>query len=87
MRLSHPSMLDLIPLGKGVLVQSATVNNWDGMALTDLNLTNKHQVMVVAVKRSHDDEYTFVPNPRDILRKGDSLILVGNTDEVLRLEP
>lgn len=86
-RISNPGMIDLLPLGRGVLVQSAVIDKWEGMALTDLNLTNKHQVMVVAVKKKEAEEYTFVPNPRDILSKGDSVVLVGSPDAILKLSP
>jgi trk system potassium uptake protein TrkA len=80
-------MLDLLPLGGGVLVQAAEVQAWDGKALAELNLTNKHKVMVVAVKKAGQEDYVFVPNPTEPLGRGDSLVLIGKPEAVLALEP
>jgi trk system potassium uptake protein TrkA len=86
-RLSNPGMLDLLPLGGGVLVQLVEVRAWDGKTLAELNLTNKNKVMVVAVKKNGQADYAFVPDPKAPLGSGDSLVLIGSAEAVLSLEP
>ena len=84
-RLSNPGMLDLLPLGSGVLVQEALVDAWDGKTLVSLNLRNKG-VLVGAVRRKDESEYRFVPDPAVPLAKGDSLLLIGDRRAVLDLK-
>ncbi len=86
-RVSNPGMLDFLPLGGGVLLQQVTINAWEGKALMDLNLTNKHGVMAVAVKHPGERDFVFVPDPKAILNKGDSLVLIGKPEEILSLVP
>lgn len=83
-RLSHPGMLDLLPLGAGVLVLEALVNAWDGKTLVSLNLPNKG-VLVAAVKRRGEKDYRFVPDPSEPLTRGDSVLLMGERQAVMDL--
>ena len=87
MRLVNPGMIDLLPLGGGsILVQEITVNNWKDKTMAELNLTNRHKVMVLARRKANAKYYVFVPNPQERMDQGDSLILIGNPEAVLRLD-
>ena len=86
-QISNPGMIDFLDLGGGMLLQQVTVKNWAGKALKDLNLTNKHRVMVVARKKPEDREFLFVPDPEEPLAEGETLMLIGNPETVLSLKP
>lgn len=85
-RISNPGMLDLLPVGGGVLVQEVTVERWDGKTLMELDLMNKYGVLAMAVKKHTELEYRFVPDPQAKFAKGDQLILLGRPGSVLALE-
>ncbi len=85
-RLTNPGMLDLLPLGGGVLVQEVQVNKWNGMTLAELKLVAEHQVMVLAIKEAGSKEYRFVPQARTRLSTGDMLALIGKPEDILKLE-
>ena len=85
-RLSNPGMLDLLPLGKGILVQEAEVQAWDGRSLVDLKLRDGSGVLVAAVKSAGEEEYRFVPDPHKQLARGDKLLLIGEQGAVLALK-
>lgn len=87
MRLANPGMLDFIDVAGGVLLQQAKVDAWAGKTLADLNLTTTRQIMVVAVKKPGESDFTFVPDPRIPLGKGDILMLIGGQEAVLSLQP
>ena len=86
-RLSNPGMLDLLPLGDGVLVQEITVDAWAGKSLMDLNLMNKVGVLAVAVKKAEDADFRFVPDPGTAFAEGDKMVVIGKVDAVLKLLP
>lgn len=86
-RLANPGMLDLLPLGGGVLVQELIVDKWAGRTLLDLKLVNDYGVMVVAVKPVGGKEYRFVPQAQETLDRGDALVVIGKQADVLRLVP
>lgn len=84
-RLANPGMLDLLPLGGGVLVQELVVDAWAGRTLLDLKLVSEYSVMVLAVKPASSKEYRFVPQANARLEKGDALVVIGKQADVLRL--
>ncbi|MBG3878944.1 TrkA family potassium uptake protein [Desulfovibrio oxamicus] len=86
-RLANPGMLDLLPLGGGVLVQELVVDKWAGRTLLELKLVNDYGVMVVAVKPVGGKEYRFVPQAHETLERGDALVVIGKQEDVLRLVP
>ncbi len=86
-RLSNPGMLDLLPLGGGVLVQEITVDVWAGRTLLELNLMNRFGVLAAAVKKGAETEFKFVPDPNAPFAKGDKMVVIGKVDAVLGLKP
>ena len=85
-RLTNPGMLDLLPVGGGVLVQESVVEAWEGKSLISLNLRNNSSILVAAVKKLAEDEYRFVPDPHLTFAKGDKVLLIGKQDAVLALK-
>lgn len=85
-RLVNPGMLDLLPVGGGVLVQENVVDAWEGKSLLSLNLRNNSSILVAAVKRVGENEYRFVPDPNIPFGKGDKVLLIGKQAAVLALK-
>lgn len=85
-RLDNPRMLDLIPRYGGILVQEMEVKNWAGQSLVELDLMNKNSVLVLAVKKEHEQIWHFVPRAHTELDKGDTLMIVGRQEDVKNLE-
>ena len=85
-RLTNPGMLDYLPVGGGMLVQEAVVEEWAGKRLIDLNLRNTNGVLVAAVCRAGEDSYQFVPDPGLPFTKGDKLLLIGKVQNVQGLK-
>ncbi len=83
-RMAVPGILDYLPLGEGILVQEVAVGNWTGKTLRQLNLPPRFDVQVVAIKRSGRDKYQFVPRADASLNEGDTLVLLGNAENVMK---
>lgn len=82
LKLDNPGILDLLPIGKGVVVQEARVENWAGKSLRELNVRSATNVLVAAVREKGGQTYRFVPDPSRRLEAGDSLLLIGYGDDV-----
>ena len=86
-RLGTPGMLDVLPLGEGVLVRELTVEAWDGKSLNDLSLPTKYRVIVLALRGKGAQHYHFVPAPDQPLSAGDRMVVLGQIEHVLKLNP
>lgn len=85
-RLTAPGLQEYFGLGKDVAVREIIVDNWIGKTLRDLDLTNKYQVQVIAFRLAGDSEFRFVPQADRALKNGDVLVLLGRTEDIMRVE-
>ncbi len=96
-RLLAPFMIDHVELGSGyALVQIAAPGEWQGKTLAELDLRRKHNVTVVAIKRSVEtsspagaegltERVVDVPMPTSRLGPDDTIILAGFDRDLERL--
>jgi trk system potassium uptake protein TrkA len=85
-RLTAPGLQEYFGLGKDVAVREIIVENWIGKTLRDLDLTNKYQVQVIAFRLAGHSEFHFVPQADRALKAGDVLVLLGRTEDIMRVD-
>lgn len=86
-QLTYPGMLDMIPKYGGIAIQELRVDAWDGKTLIDLNLIREFNVMVMGIRPAGERSFAFVPPATTVLRKGDTLVVVGKADSMGSLKP
>ncbi|WP_243546804.1 potassium channel family protein [Pseudodesulfovibrio tunisiensis] len=84
-RLAVPGMMDYLAFGSDIITREIVVDEWQGSTLRDLNLTNTFQVQVVAYKHNGSTEFSFVPKADLRLEQGDTLVLLGKTEDVMKV--
>ena len=57
----------------------------DGLSLIDVGFRKRFNAIVVAVLRSKTDAWEFNPDARQSLRAGDTLIVLGSSDQIRRV--
>ena len=80
--LDNPGMLDMLPIGRGVVLQEVTVVKWAGKTLKELNLRDVSGVLVAAVMEAGKSDYLFVPDPGRPFSPGDKLLMIGYQDAI-----
>lgn len=85
-RLASPGLHEYFGLGEGVATREIVVDDWIGKTLRELDLTNKYQVQVIALRQSGESDFQFVPQADRELVKGDVLVLLGKTEDVIQVE-
>lgn len=85
-RLASTGVHDYFGLGKDVVTREIVVDKWTGKDLRELNLTNKYHVQVIAIRPASDSEFSFVPYADAALNSGDVMILLGKTENVMKVE-
>ena len=79
-------MHEYFGLGKDVATREIVVDKWAGKTLRDLRLTSAYQVQVIAFRQSGESEFRFVPEADRKLVEGDVLVLLGRTENIIRVE-
>ena len=84
--LSASNILDYIEIAGDLrIVEIATIDGWPGNSLIELDFRKKYGVNIIAIKKP-DGEMNTSPRGVDILQKGDSLIVIGEKEDIIRLE-
>jgi len=93
-RLLAPAILERIPVAEGYsLVQVAAPESFLDKTLGELNVHQKHGVLVVAIRRTTTqtdsrgktaphESVLAGPGPKDVIRAGDVLTLIGRDDAI-----
>jgi trk system potassium uptake protein TrkA len=68
------------------IIEFAVLQSWVGKNLRDLNLRAKFGVTVVAIRNINDDKINISPKADNEIREGDVLIVIGDNDDLRKLE-
>ncbi|UCE83327.1 MAG: TrkA family potassium uptake protein [Deltaproteobacteria bacterium] len=83
-RLDNPNMLDYLPFIEGYsIVELAPPKEFIGKSLKELDLINRYDIQVLAIKEIIPTGLTLIPKAQFQIKDSDSLILLG-PDETLK---
>lgn len=89
MRVAHnlasTNILDFIELSPDyTILEIVALNEWEGYTLAELRLPNKFGLSITAIKRG--EKIIVSPSANDKINKGDILVILGNTDNIRKIE-
>ncbi|EPR42342.1 TrkA-N domain protein [Desulfovibrio sp. X2] len=85
--LATPGLIAYLPFDEGMALREVNIERWSGKTLRDLNLTNTYGVQVIAIRNVGDARFVYVPRADIPLKKGDTLVVLGRTEDLERLKP
>lgn len=78
MKLSNPNVLDFLPLSPGIEIREiAPPEEFIGKSLKDLDLINKYEIQVIAVKGLVPEKTTLIPKADFVIKDSDVLVMIG----------
>ncbi|OGB89722.1 hypothetical protein A2625_06340 [candidate division WOR-1 bacterium RIFCSPHIGHO2_01_FULL_53_15] len=84
-QLTSQGVMDYFDIGQNVtIVGTKAPKNWVGKPLSDLDLRNKFNITVLAVRRG--DENLVIPAWSMVVEKDDTLVLFGRDDSLKKLD-
>ena len=83
--LTSTNILDFIEVSPDYnIIELTALKEWEDKTLAELKLSNKHKLNVMAIKRG--DKVIVPPNGEDQIKKGDILVVIGNTEDIKKAE-
>ncbi len=86
-RIAKPGFIEYLPFDKNMVLEEFTVDKWDGKKLKEIDLTNRYNVQIIAIKRAEETLFAFIPKADDVLQAGDTIVVIGPTEQMERLSP
>lgn len=89
MRVAHnlvsTNILDYIELAPDYSIMEITaLDEWHEKTLLDLNIRSRYGINIMAIK--HGSNINVSPTAEDIVHRGDVLVVVGNNNDLKRLQ-
>ena len=79
------NILDYIELAPDYsIMEIAALSEWEGKSLAEINMRGKYGINVMAIK--HGAEINISPAASDRIHREDILVVVGNNDDLQKLE-
>lgn len=86
-RLSHPNLLDYVPLGPEYSIMEVAVpDSFIGKSLQELQIRNRYRIQVVAIRDALTDTLNVIPKGEDVLKDSDVLVVLGARDDLDRFQ-
>jgi len=86
-KVAIPGFLQYAAFDPEVSFQELTLDRWAGKSLRQLDLTRKHQIQVISVKKRDTDTYEYTPDPDYVFQQGDVVIVLRRTNATDRIKP
>jgi trk system potassium uptake protein TrkA len=87
LRLSNPNILEYLPLISGLTVQEiAAPEKFIGKSLKELDLRNKYDIQVMAIKGIIPEKTTFMPKADFVIKDSDILIILGEEKQLKKFD-
>ena len=86
-RIDLPGIIQRLPFDAEMAIREISIDSFSGKTLREIDLTNKFNCQVIAVRRNGKSGYRYIPKADDILNRGDSLIIIGSRDSLSAIDP
>lgn len=86
-KMIDPGFIEYLPFGKEMVLKELVVEDWHGKKLRDLDLTNRFNAQIIAIRRVGERAFRFIPKGDDVLHAGDTLVLLSSEEELSRIKP
>jgi trk system potassium uptake protein TrkA len=60
-----------------MVIREMVVDKLAGKTLRAIDLTNRYNVQIIAIKKQNARKYQFIPRADDVLSRGDRVIIIG----------
>ena len=83
----RPNLVDYLPLEGEYLVQDVQLPAaFVGYSIGELRLRTHFNALVIAVRRTVEPSFVFLPSPDYVCESGDTLVMIGRKDDLDTLE-
>jgi trk system potassium uptake protein TrkA len=70
-----------------MIIREISIDKFSDKTLREIDLTNRYNCQIIAVKKQYDAGYRYIPKADDLLNKGDTLIVIGSRDSLSSINP
>lgn len=85
-RIAIPGFIEYLPFDNKYALKEFIVHEWAGKSLREIDLTNRFNIQVIAVKHVGEDNYKYIPKANEQLNADDILVAIGEVDNFMNVK-
>jgi trk system potassium uptake protein len=86
-RIHIPGIIDRLPFDPDMIIREMTIDQLAGKSLREMDLTNRFNCQIIAIRKQAEAHYRYIPRADDILTAGDSIIVIGKSGSLSKIAP
>lgn len=86
-RIHMPGFIERLPFDSEMIIQEMTIDKFDGKTLRAIDLTNRFNVQVIAIKKAQAAAFKYIPKADGRLNRGDKIVIIGSAEALSKIKP
>jgi trk system potassium uptake protein TrkA len=82
-----PGIIERLPFDSDMIIREMTIDRLAGKSLREIDLTNRHNCQIIAIRRHQESQFRYIPKADDFLSAGDSIIVIGKSGSLAKITP
>jgi trk system potassium uptake protein TrkA len=83
-RIDMPGLVNKLSFGPDIVVREMQVEKFARKTLREIDLTNRYNAQIIAIKPFNSSKYQFIPKADDGLSRGDKIMVIGKSEIYLK---
>ena len=79
-RIHMPGFIERLPFDSEMIIREMTIDKFAGKTLRTIDLTNRFNVQVIAIKKNEDSSFEYIPRADDKLNQDDKIVVIGSVN-------
>jgi trk system potassium uptake protein TrkA len=84
-RIDMPGLIEKLPFDPDMVIREMTVKKLAKKTIREIDLTNRYNTQIIAIKKSDASRYKFIPRADDELSFGDKIIVIGDAEVLAKI--
>ena len=76
-RIAKPGFIEYLPFDKNMVIREMVVNRWGGSTIKQLDIANRFDIQIIAVRKKKGETFQFIPRGDTLLERDDTLVAIG----------
>jgi len=86
-KIDIPGIIERLPFDPDMIIREMIIDQLEHKSLREIDLTNRHNCQVIAIRRHQEAHYRYIPKADDVLAAGDSIIVIGKSGSLAKITP
>ena len=86
-QITIPGIIQRLSFDSDMIIRELEIEKFKGKTIREIDLTNRFDVQIIAIKKKGSHTYRYIPRANDQLSEGDIVIVIGAVNSLSQIKP